>query len=335
MSEPLVSIILAPHNGMKHIPACLDSVLAQAYRHAEIIIVDNASTDGTPEYVKHNYPQVRLIRSEENLAYGRGNNLGASVAKGDLLLFLNHDTEVTKDFLAELVRAMEKWPAIGVAQSKIFMASSPDLIDSAGAYLTRTGMWFHSGRGELDGSADREPVDILGAAGACVVVRRDVFEALGGFDPDFVIYFDDADFSWRATLLGFRVVLVPRSVIYHWGGATTRLLPSAFTVHHSFKNRLCSLIKLLGVPDLLLTLPVHVALCIGGALVYFLRLKPANGLAIIRALLWNLVNLRHTLAKRREFRSLRGDHQNDIDRLLRPLPLGWFMRTASGYFSKW
>ena len=335
MIEPPVSIILAPHNGMDYIRACLDSVLGQAYKNIEVIIVDNASTDGMLEYVEHQFPQVRRIRSEANLAYGGGNNLGASVAKGDLLLFLNHDTVVTEDFLIELVKVMESWPAIGIAQSKILMASRRDLVDSAGAYLTRTGMWFHPWRGEPDCIVDREPIDILGAAGACVLVRREVFEALRGFDPDFVIYFDDADFSWRAKLLGHRIVMVPRSVIYHWGGATTQRLPSAFTVYHSFKNRLCSLIKLLSVRDLLVTLPLHLALCIGGALVYFLRLKPANGQAVLRALLWNLANLPQTLTKRREFMSLSNNRQAGIHGLIRPLPIAWFMRTASGYLTKW
>lgn len=336
MSGPFVSIILAPHNGLEHLPACLGSVFAQDYRNIEVIMVDNASTDGSSDYVGRHFPAVKRIKSTANLAYGAGNNLGASIAKGDFLLFLNHDTVVTKSFLLELVRTLQKQPDVGVAQSKIMMASRPELIDSAGAYLTRTGMWFHPGRGESDGAVDPEPVEILGAAGACLMVRRTVFDALRGFDSDFVIYFDDADLSWRARLFGNRVVMVPRSVIYHWGAATTRRLPSTFTIYHSFKNRLCSLIKLLSIRDLLLILPVHVTLCIGGALVYFLRLKPANGLAIFRALLWNLVNLRQTLAKRREFfRSLSSDHRDCIDELIRSLPIGWFLRAASGYFAKW
>lgn len=335
MSEPLVSIILAPRNGMEHIPACLESVFAQAYKNVEVILVDNASSDSSPDYVERHFPQVNLIRSEENLAYGKGNNLGVSTAKGELLLFLNHDTVVTEGFLMELVKVMQDRPATAVAQSKILMASDRALVDSAGAYLTRTGMWFHPGRGEPDSLIDQEPVEILGAAGACVLIRRDVFETLGGFDQDFVIYFDDADFSWRARLLGYKVVLVPRSLIYHWGGVTTKKLPSSFTVFHSFKNRLCSLIKLLTVRDLARTVPVHVALCVGGALVYFLRLKPANGLAILKALLWNLANLPQTLAKRREFNRLLNHHGDGIEGLIRPLPIGWFMRTAGGYFAKW
>lgn len=336
MSEPLVSIIIATHNGRDLIQACLDSVFAQDYERIEVILVDNASTDGLGDFVPSRYPQVRQIRSPENLGYGQGNNLGASVANGELLLFLNHDTVVRPSFLTHLVEAMNRDPEIGAAQSKLLTAQNPDLIDSLGAYLTRTGFWYHPGRGESDQRADLQPFDILGACGTCLLVRRRVFDDLEGFDRDYVIYFDDADFTWRARLLGHRIVVVPRSVIYHWGGGTTQNFPSAFTVYHSFKNRLCSLIKLLGTRELLLILPIHLTLCLGGSLVYFLRLRPANGMAILRALVWNLSNLRETRRKRRVFlQSMGGKKPDALQQLVRPLPVSWFLRTASGYFAKW
>ena len=336
MTNPLVSVILAPHNGMDHIQKCLDSVLGQAYENFEIILVDNASTDGTAEFVKERYPQVRQIESSENLAYGPGNNLGASIAKGGLLLFLNHDTIVTDEFLVELVRAMEAEPEIAVAQSKIMMASNQELIDSAGAFLTWTGMWFHPGRGDRVAYDATGPVDVLGAAGACVLVRSAIYEELRGFDPDFRIYFDDADFSWRARLMGSRVVVVLKSVVYHWGGATTQTLPPAFTVFHSFKNRLCSLIKLLSLTDLILVLPVHLTFCLAASAAYALSLKPANAYAILRALWWNLTNVKRTLNKRKEFTGGLGAASKNIFKDYRkPLPVSWFMRTSMEYFSRW
>jgi hypothetical protein len=336
MTMTLVSIIIAAHNGMDHIGKCLDSVFAQDYSGFEVIVVDNASTDGMSDYVRRNRPLVRLLKSPLNLAYGKGNNLGASVAKGDLLLFLNHDVIVTNTFLSELVRVMHANSEIGVAQSKIMMASNPSLIDSVGAYLTTTGVWVHPNHGEPDGMGNPGPIEILGACGACLMVRRDVFEELGGFDPDFVIYYDDADLAWRARLQGAKVVVVPGSVVYHWGGATTRRLPSAFTVYHSFKNRLCSLIKLMSVRDLTVALPVQTALCLAGALAYFLRAKPANALAILRSLMWNAANLRRTLEKRNRIRmSLTGAQRETYRDLMVSLPLGYFMRTSFGYVSKW
>lgn len=334
--NPLVSIILVAHNGMDHIQKCLDSVIRQAYENIEIILVDNASTDGTADFVKEHYPQVRQIRNKKNLAYGPGNDVGVSIAEGDLLLFLNHDTLVTDDFLLELIRAMEGDPEIAVAQSLIMMTTDPEIIDSAGAFLTWTGMWFHPGRGEPIAYNGTEPVDVLGAAGACVLVRMAIYKKLQGFDPDFRIYFDDADFSWRARLIGNRVVMVPKSVIYHWGGATTQKMPSAFTVFHSFKNRFCSLIKLLSLRDLIWVLPVHLTICLAASAAYALSLKPANAYAILRALWWNLTNVRRTLNKRKEFTGGLGAAPKHIfEDYRKPLPVSWFMRTSMDYFSRW
>ncbi|MGD8815207.1 MAG: glycosyltransferase family 2 protein, partial [Anaerolineales bacterium] len=267
---------------------------------------------------------------------GPGNNMGASLSNGDLLLFLNHDTVVTPDFLVELVDVMKDHPGIGVVQSKIMMATDPKCVDSVGAYLTMSGMWFHPNRGEPDEIRDAEPIKILGAAGACLMVRRKLFEALGGFDPDFFIYFDDADLAWRARLMGSKVVIAPRSVIYHWGGATTQKMPSVFTVYHSFKNRLCSLIKLLCFRDLLIVLPFHLLLCIGGALVYFLRLKPVNAFAILRAWIWNLRHMGETLRKRSAAtKGMRGHHRRVYEGLIKPFSLNYLVRASMQYVAKW
>jgi len=334
--NPTVSVVIAAHNGLDHIEACLNSLFAQDYPSFEVIVVDNASTDGSPERVERIFPLAKLVRSPVNLAYGKGNNLGASLAQGQFLLFLNHDTIVTDEFLIELMKVVQGSPEVGVAQSKILMASNPNLIDSAGAYLTKTGMWVHRDHGQPDRILDNTPIEILGACGACLMVRRSLFEALGGFDPDFVIYFDDADLCWRARLLGKRTLLVPSSVIYHWGGATTRRLPSSFTVFHSFKNRLCSLIKLLSLQDLVVVLPIQLGLCLGGALAYFLRLNPANGIAILRALRWNAANLGETLKKRNAVRrALPDKHRHLYKDFVIPFPLGYFIRTSLRYLAKW
>lgn len=334
--QPLVSIVLAPQNGMDHLPACLESVYAQDYEDFEVIYVDNASTDGSPDYVEHGYPQVKVVRSSRNLAYAGGNNLGAQYAHGELLLFLNHDTVVTEHFLSNLVQAMHQHPDVGIAQSKIMMASAPSLIDSTGAYLTWTGIWVHPNHGYPDHDLGEQPIEILGACGACLMVRRELFRRLGGFDRDFAIYFEDADLSWRSWLLGMRVALAPSSVIYHWGAVTTSRLPSTFTVFHSFKNRLCSLIKLLDGLQLLWVIPIHLVMCLAGGLAYLVKGKPMNAIAILRAICWNVTNLRATLRKRRLVRSMSPQGTSLSGKgLFRPLPARYFLRTSVGYLSRW
>lgn len=333
---PLVSIIIATHNGAEFIGPCLSALDEQDYPNTEVIFVDNASTDGCAELVRTGFPTVRVIESRQNLGYGGGNNRGAAAATGELLLFLNHDTLVGRGFLTELVGAMQSDPTIGLAQSKILKAADPNVVETLGAYLTRTGMWVHSHRWEPDDPSIQLPIRVMGACGTCLMVRRSVFEMLGGFDGDFIVYYDDADFSWRAWLAGYQAIAVPRSVIRHWGGGTTHALPSAFTVYHSFKNRLCSLIKLLEPLDLMLVLPVHFALCLAGAGAYAVRFKPQNSLAVLRAVAWNARHLRATLRKRKAARGLmNGQPSEPLRGLIRSLPLRYFMRTSLGYVTKW
>jgi len=336
MANPLVTIIITTHNGVDFLPGCLRSVFSQRFTDFEVVFVDNASTDGSADLVEAHYPEVRVLRSEVNLGYGGGNNFGARVARGDFLVFLNHDTHVTEDFLGELVSAMEQYPSVGIAQSKILMASDPEIIETVGAYLTRTGMWVHPHRGELDDGIAQPPARILGACGTCMIIRSVLFRQLGGFDPDFIVYYDDADLSWRARMLGHEVVYVSSSVIYHWGSGTTKRFPSVFTVYHSFKNRLCSLIKLLGTWDLLTVLPVHLAFCVAGAGAYLLSGKPASALAVLRALSWNVRRISTTLRERRRVRDgLVGNHQSKYGEFVKPLPLAYFIRTSFGYVARW
>lgn len=336
MTNPLVTIIITTHNGVDFLPECLRSVLSQHFTNFEVLFVDNASTDGSADFVEANYPEVKVLRSEANLGYGGGNNLGAGVARGDFLVFLNHDTYVAENFLGELVAAMHRDASVGIAQSKILMASDPKIIETVGAFLTRTGVWVHPHRGESDDGNAQPPARILGACGTCMVIRSQVFRQLGGFDPDFVVYYDDADLSWRARMLGHEVVCVPSSVIYHWGSGTTRRFPSVFTVYHSFKNRLCSLIKLLGPWDLLTVLPVHLAFCLAAAGAYLVSLKPANALAVLKALSWNVGRISKTLRERRRVREgVAGNPHSKYSEFVRPLPLGYFMRTSLGYVAKW
>src|SRR3990172_6001413 len=302
----------------------------------EVVFVDNASTDGSSDLVEAHYPEVRVLRSEVNLGYGGGNNFGARVARGDFLVFLNHDTHVTRDFLGELVSVMERDPSVGIAQSKILMAADPEIIETVGTYLTRTGMWVHPGRGEPDDGIVQPPARILGACGTCMIIRSVLFRKLGGFDPDFIVYYDDADLSWRARMLGHEVVCVSSSVIYHWGSGTTKHFPSLFTIYHSFKNRLCSLIKLLGTWDLLTVVPVHLAFCVVGSGAYLLIGKPASALAVLRALAWNLGRISTTLRERRRIREgLAGNQQSNYGDFVKPLPLGYFIRTSFGYVARW
>lgn len=337
MTETLISIVIANHNGMEFLPECLESLFAQDHQRTEVILVDNASLDGSADFAERKFPEVKVIRSDTNLGYAGGNNLGALHCKGEFLLFLNHDTRVTATFLTELLEVMKRQTNVGIVQSKMLQARDPDLIDSIGSYFTRTGILLHSDNGCPDSPGPMNPREVFGATGACLMIRSEIFKILEGFDSDYVIYFEDTDLSWRTWLLGYKVMVVLRSVIYHQGGATTQHhLPSQFTVYHSFKNRICSLIKLLSTRNILVILPLHLFICLGGSLAYFFRFKIANGLAILRAIAWNVRNLPQTMRKRRTISRLaRIERDSVFPRLLRPMPASYFLSFCRNYLARW
>lgn len=331
-----VSIVITSLNGRFLLPACLASLQRQTYASVETILVDNGSTDGSGDYVKRNYPWVRVIRAEKNLGFAGGCNLGAASAIGNKLLFLSNDTVVTPDFLDELAGAMNEDPATGVVQSKMFFMHNTMLIDSIGAFFTRTGILFNPLRGQVDTYKEESPSEIFAAQGACMMIRADLFEEIGGFDDDYVVYFDDTDLCWRSWLAGYKVKVVPQSHIYHKGGGTTSDDASGEVVFHSFKNRLCSLLKNLALKDMVTIIPVHLAICVVGSGLFFSRKKPKSGLAILRAIIWNLVNLRRTSRKRRDV----GDNSvvprvELFPRLERRMPLSHLIHQGLSYSNEW
>jgi GT2 family glycosyltransferase len=297
MSE-LVSIIIVNWNGKQWLGDCLSSIFKQDYKNFEIVVVDNRSTDGSIEYLRENFPQVKVVQNHENLGFAEGNNIGVRHTQGSLVLLLNNDTVVTQDFLSKLVEKMLSALSIGACQPKIRLLDQPDRLDSVGSFPTRTGFFRHYGLNEIDSSQYDHLEEIFSPKGACLLIRKDVFEKINGFDSDFFCYFEETDLAWRIWLAGYRVVLVPQAIIYHKMGATSQKLNFDFVQFHSNKNRINSYIKNLGALNLLCLLPIHLffyGLIILGA-AFTLRFGRVS--ALLKALTWNVLNLRTTLRKR-------------------------------------
>ena len=294
--KPLVSIIIVNWNGKEYLTDCLNSLQNISYPNYEIILVDNASTDEYVEYVKDNFPEILIIKNKKNLGYAEANNKGVHKANGEYILFLNNDTTVKSDFITELVKVMESDPGIGVCQSKILLMDNPKRLDCVGAYLTLSGFLYHLGWGKLDDY--NKVIEVFSSKGACMLSKREVLDKVGLFDEDFFAYFEETDLCWRVWLAGYKILFVPSSIIYHKVGATSSRMPSSFIQFHSFKNRICSLIKNLETINLLKILPVHLLFCIGGIFIYLSKLEFKTSLAIVKAILWNIKNVGNTLKKR-------------------------------------
>ena len=229
MSVPKVSIIIVNYNGKELLQKCLDSLLNVKYDNFEIILVDNNSTDGTVEFITKNHPSIIIIKLDSNKGFAEPNNIAAKLAKGEYLLFLNNDTIVTPNFISEMVKVMETDKKIAICQSLLL---KPDgSIDSSGDFIDDLGVVYNS-KTKID-----EIREVSSARGASMLVRSDIFEKLDGFDQKFFVTFEDVDLCWRSWILGYRVLIIPTSIVYHEGGITIKKIKSEIAFH-GFKNQL-------------------------------------------------------------------------------------------------
>lgn len=226
---PLVSIIIVNFNGRTLLEKCLESLQKIDYQNYEIILVDNNSSDDSIEFVKTSYPSITIVSLEKNYGFAYPNNFAAKQAKGDYLLFLNNDTKVTPPFLSELVKQMQKQSDVGICQS-LLLKSNGD-IDSSGDFVDTHGVCFSSKKNV------KKITEIMSAKGASMLMRKKIFTKLGGFDEKFFITFEDVDLGWRTWIIGYKVILVPTSVVYHFGGGTIKKIDPGISFH-GFKNQL-------------------------------------------------------------------------------------------------
>jgi GT2 family glycosyltransferase len=298
----LVSIIIVNWDGLEHLQKCLPTIYRQDYKSIEVILVDNGSKDDSVEWVKRHFPQVKLLIEKKNLGFAEGNNVGFKQAKGEYILFLNNDTQVTDHFLSELIKSMMKDKALGGVQSKILFMDSPSQLDSAGSYLTNTGFLYHSGVYEKDSVKFNTPKLIFSAKGACMCFRKDVLDkvVVSGelFDNDFFAYFEETDLCHRVWLAGYKIKYIPASIIYHKFGATSVKLRKPFVEFHSYKNRINSYIKNFDLTNLAKILSLHLLLCFALSLAFLLKGEFGIAIAIHKAIWWNILNLNSTLRKR-------------------------------------
>jgi GT2 family glycosyltransferase len=293
------SVIIVNYNGRAHLDRCLNSLLIGFNANDEIILVDNASIDGSAEYVEQTFPTVRVIRSETNQGFAGGCNIGAQWTTGQYLAFLNPDTVVVPGWLDALVAALEADPQVGLTTSKILLLDDTDRINTCGNDMHYTGLTLCRGMGiKRDALTSGEEVSAV--SGAAFVIRQELFEALHGFDESFFMYMEDSDLSWRARLAGYRCIYVPDSVIYH--DYTLRFGPEK--TFYQERNRYLMLLKGLRWQTLLALLP---ALFLAEVVTWgFIIVQERRWLANkVRAYDWIRRHWGEIIASRRQVQALR------------------------------
>lgn len=216
---PLVYIIVLTWNGKNDTIECLKSLQRLSYPNARILVVDNASEDGTVEAIRKVYPHVEVIVNQENLRFAGGNNVGMNYALergAQYVALLNNDTVVDHEFLAQLIRAAEQDTQAGMVGPKIYYYNNLRQIWFAGGKISWWKGWIsHVGIRERDrGQYDTvQEVDYITAC--CILVKREVIEKIGLLDERYFIYGEDADWCIRATRAGYKLLYIPSSVIWH------------------------------------------------------------------------------------------------------------------------
>jgi len=241
---PAISVLVLNFNGLKHLEPCFSSLLQLDYPadKLELVLVDNHSSDGSVEFMQAHFPSVKIICHPQNYGFSKGNNLGAEQVQGKFVAFLNNDMRVDGRWLIELVQPLLRTPDVICAGSKI-LSWNGEYIDFAGSAANILGHGFQEGWGEPPEAYGEEKL-ILAPCGGAMLIDRQVFLQVGGFDEDFFAYFEDIDLGWRLWVMGYQVAYAPRSIAYHvhhawWGSvssAKTTVLYERNALWTMFKN---------------------------------------------------------------------------------------------------
>jgi hypothetical protein len=220
--EPKVVIVVLNWNEKRLTIECLESLKRIDYNNYEILLVDNGSTDGSQEYFRVQYPEIALLENEVNLGFAEGNNIGIRYAmngQADYVLLLNNDTLVHTTFLSELVNVAERDVRIGFAGPKIYYHDwhgQRNVIAYAGGWVN---LWTGTARNIGARKKDRGQYDVIQTvdqlSGSCLLVKKELLEKVGLMNSDYFLYWEDTDWCFRAQQFGFKLVYVPRAVVWH------------------------------------------------------------------------------------------------------------------------
>ncbi|MGD1146383.1 MAG: glycosyltransferase [Thermoanaerobaculaceae bacterium] len=306
-ATPRVSIVIVTFNGRLHLARCIPAVLATTGEDAEIIVVDNASTDGTLSWLSSEYPRVGVVGLPRNLGFGEANRRGFLIARADFVVLLNNDTVVEPGWLDALLRPLQQDPNVAASCALLRLLDHPELLNANGGGMT----WLGYGFDRDFGFPFPEPGDLpefaetLFPTAAAALFRKADFFASGGFDPSFFMYHDDVDLGWRLWLLGKRVVTCRDAVVRHaWGGTATAAKGRRWRDLLGARHNIRALIKNLE--------PWHLARALKNIFKLWMR---AGELAFaLRVVVWNLAHLPSTLAMRRDIQRRRVRTDDDLVR---------------------
>src|SRR6056297_312665 len=303
------AVVILNWNGKKYLEQFLPHIINHSKQSdTEIIIADNNSTDDSIKFLEKNRPEIKIIRLDKNYGFAGGYNRALQKIKAEYYILLNSDIEVTKNWLPPLVELMESDENIAACQPKIKAFHQKDFFEYAGAaggFIDKYGYPFCRGRildaVEKDTGQYNNIRQIFWATGACLVIKANLFHQLGGFDDDFFAHMEEIDLCWRLKNAGFKIVVQPKSEVYHVGGGT--LPASPFKLYLNYRNNLYLLYKNLPKGRLFSTLIIRMILDGLSAIIYLFKFSFKNFIAVFKAHIHFYQSLKTLRAKRRAIQS--------------------------------
>jgi GT2 family glycosyltransferase len=244
MPGPLISIIILNWNGFNCIIECIESVEKINYKNVEIIVVDNASTDSSPEKIKELFPHVNLLRLDKNIGYAAGNNRGFSIAKGKYVATLNNDVVVEPEWLTQPIQFLEEDEKTGIIACRQMNFYNHEIIDCLYSYPLRSLLFRPMGNGKKDSAKPlfSQPGYVIGAGGASAIYRKKLLDELSGFDERYFSYHEESDLCMRAFLSGWKCIYAPLSTVYHKGSFSFNRIKKQQAFYHE-RNRIWFIYK--------------------------------------------------------------------------------------------
>lgn len=235
-ASPKVTVVIPNYNGMAFLPDCLRSLSAQTYSGFKILMIDNASADGSVAWMRENYPDIELIVNDTNLGFSGAVNQGIARCTTPYVILLNNDTEADSGYVGALVEAIERSDKIFSVSARMIRFHERELMDDAGDLYNLIGWAFQRGIAQPVERYEKDNVPVFSACAGAAIYRRSVFDEIGMFDLMHFAYLEDLDIGYRARIYGYRNMYCSKAVVYHIGSGTS----ADGAKYNSFKVRLAA-----------------------------------------------------------------------------------------------
>ena len=245
-------------NGMPYLEGCLSSLERQTVKNFDVLLLDNGSEDGSPEYVRDHFPQVRLHRYTDNTGFCHAVNAGIRMSDAPYVILLNNDIVCDERLVEELLKGIKEHQNSFSGQAKMLQMKKPELLDDGGDYYCALGWAFAVGKGKKDRGRGKDK-KIFSSCGGAAIYRRKALEQIGLFDEKHFAYLEDVDLGYRARIAGYENWYLPKAVVYHAGSATSGSAYNEFKVRHTSRNSVYLIMKNMPWPQILLNFPFLMA----------------------------------------------------------------------------